>query len=231
VVSVLRIFSSGQPTDQSMNGFIDDDFSFGFSDDYFAIGSNTNSAGIDNIDVNLAVANEYGSYGIIQQPLVNSKVLGTSGDVALIYNGNNCILQPLIDSNVFDIGADVTQTYYSTNGILQQPVVDSNGGDMAQTNHTPTKKDLLFGRGSIINNHEGNKWYRARKEVLGQEYKNPVTSKTRKHALRDQIVTEVYDQDGRFLKKQKSNWVVADDKAICAKVSQRLREIVLKESK
>ena len=96
-----------------------------------------------------------------------------------------------------------------------------------------TKNDILLGRGAPIINYVGNVSFRALVNTRKNEYNS-----TGRHQIKDeiarQIVLEVKQRNGRFLRKFDSNevgiieaepaWTIADEDVILEKVKQALRD-------
>merc|ERR1712038_1311656 len=110
----------------------------------------------------------------------------------------------------------------------------------------PTDKDVISGRGHGANRHGGNQIYRH----LVKKYKFPYVkaiSDLDKHNISMQVVNEIHEGGGRFLKRVYGNgsngnngdiqWAVMDMMEVKKKVGQALREnasevrdILLKQS-
>lgn len=82
--------------------------------------------------------------------------------------------------------------------------------------------DVLCHRGGFTNSHVGNIRYRAAGDALRPTYMT--TDKTGKTAVSQQLVDEVHEWGGRFLKKNSSGWFEVDSKKAREKCGQLLRE-------
>jgi len=93
---------------------------------------------------------------------------------------------------------------------------------------TPTRNDVLSGRGGGVNSHPGNKRYRALVNSMKVEYLNPKTRKAQKTHIAANVVWAIRqcDPPGRFLKVDKSTgmWYEIGDQAAFRKTGQALRE-------
>lgn len=91
----------------------------------------------------------------------------------------------------------------------------------------PSKNDVLSGRGMGIQNHDGNKRYRATIEKWKKEYVIQTRTKG-KDAIAKQVILELRSlkPSARFLIKLSDSdiWYPQDEIAILAKVKQALRE-------
>jgi hypothetical protein len=84
--------------------------------------------------------------------------------------------------------------------------------------------DVLCGQGGESNNHEGNVQYLT---CVGRNRPDYATaSPTKKTAIALEVMKEVVDMGGRFLKKDKkaNRWYLASDRAVRNKVTQALRD-------
>ena len=81
--------------------------------------------------------------------------------------------------------------------------------------------DVIFGRGSESNDHEGNIRFRSHVNRQKREYREAKYTLDKKKIVR-KIVNQVHAWDGRFLKRVKDTWVLADEKSILLKVTRTL---------
>lgn len=95
---------------------------------------------------------------------------------------------------------------------------------------TPTKEDVLGGRGNGPNKHEGNKKFRALVQKFKIEYINAYTDRDKK-TITLQIMDSIKSNGGRFLKKHTVElgwnvvvWEEMDFNSVLKKVGQALRE-------
>ena len=97
-------------------------------------------------------------------------------------------------------------------------------GETAGIKH-PTKRDVLLGRGAACWNHSGNKWFR---EIIAANLSKYETCKIRveKMVIVSDIVKQIFDADGRFLKKDLSsdNWYTVDRKTAIEKTGHAIRD-------
>ena len=93
---------------------------------------------------------------------------------------------------------------------------------------TPRECDILFGRGGVSNNAEGNRVYQKVIEQWSGVY-STLQGRNAKTALAWTIYHQMKDQGFRFLKKDKGGdcWTEAPEEACRKKISQRLRERAL----
>lgn len=86
--------------------------------------------------------------------------------------------------------------------------------------------DFLFGRGSVINNHEGNIRFRGLVSKRKEEYKSTRMIRSKRKIVQ-QILDEVHTYGGRFLKvldpRDPTRWVLANNHEINMKVISSLR--------
>lgn len=94
----------------------------------------------------------------------------------------------------------------------------------------PGPNDVLCGRGGSINNHPGNKAFRAIVSELKNTY-NLTINKQEKAVISQSIVDRIHDLEpaGRFLAKDEASsggnwWVEVDNNKAMSKTSQALRE-------
>jgi len=89
----------------------------------------------------------------------------------------------------------------------------------------PTKNDVLCGRGGKINEHPGNVRFRAIVEQYKEQY-NLASNKNNKANISRDVVGQIYDVGGRFLKKDAMTglWFEEDLDHALKKTSQALRE-------
>lgn len=103
----------------------------------------------------------------------------------------------------------------------------TNNGGSIQRIRTPTKNDILLGRGGSVNGHVGNQvfreWVRARKD----DY-NLAPNKVEKAQVATEVMEMVHQHGGRFLQRDPTTstnwWVEVDETRALAKTSQALRE-------
>ena len=97
-------------------------------------------------------------------------------------------------------------------------------GDTTRINH-PTKRDVLLGRGAACWNHSGNKWFR---EIIAANLSKYETCKIRveKMVIVSDIVKQIFDADGRFLKKDlaSDDWYAVDRKTAIEKTGHAIRD-------
>lgn len=91
----------------------------------------------------------------------------------------------------------------------------------------PTDKDVISGRGHGANRHGGNQNYRNLVKKYKVQYIKAITDLD-KHQISMQVVNEIHEDGGRFLKRVYGHecvqWEVMDMNEIKKKVSQALRE-------
>mmetsp|Transcript_3897 Transcript_3897/g.5951 ORF Transcript_3897/g.5951 Transcript_3897/m.5951 type:complete len:295 (-) Transcript_3897:163-1047(-) len=89
----------------------------------------------------------------------------------------------------------------------------------------PSKHDVLCGRGGKINEHPGNVRFRAIVEQYKEQY-NLASNKNNKANISRDVVGQIYDVGGRFLKKDAMTnlWFEEDLDHALKKTSQALRE-------
>jgi len=102
-----------------------------------------------------------------------------------------------------------------------------------KTKIVPTKMDVLFGRGGLTTNHQGNTNFRLMVEAEKHLYRSLGDKKELKNGFSKMIMARVFSGGGRFLKKDvaSGNWVEAEPRAIRRKCSQALRERPLKSKR
>lgn len=89
---------------------------------------------------------------------------------------------------------------------------------------TPEQNDVLSGRGGNINSHHGNVAFRRLVAGRKNDY-NLTTNKEKKAAISQEIIQQVHDIGGKFLRKENDgSWVELEMKQTLAKTSQALRE-------
>ncbi|CAB9501337.1 expressed unknown protein [Seminavis robusta] len=91
----------------------------------------------------------------------------------------------------------------------------------------PRDNDILFGRGGMSNNAEGNRRYQKVIEQWGSHY-STLAGRKAKTQLAWEIYYQLRNEGFRFLKRDNGSqyWTEASDDACRKKISQRLREIV-----
>lgn len=88
---------------------------------------------------------------------------------------------------------------------------------------TPTAKDVLLGKGTPINNHEGNKNFRRLIKLNHTKYDNEAEGN--KFLVARAIVDSLYNDGCRFLKKSDDGvWQEVEKKRAYAKAQQTLRD-------
>lgn len=91
----------------------------------------------------------------------------------------------------------------------------------------PNDNDVIGGRGNGPKNHDGNVAFRNLVQKYKIDYINAYTSKDKRSIVR-QIIAEVGQRGGRFLRKEYGNkgvkWEEMDENSILIKVAQALRE-------
>lgn len=91
----------------------------------------------------------------------------------------------------------------------------------------PTDKDVISGRGHGANRHGGNQTYRNLVKKYKVQYVKAIADLD-KHQISMQVVNEIHEDGGRFLKRVYGHecvqWEVMDMNEIKKKVSQALRE-------
>ena len=89
----------------------------------------------------------------------------------------------------------------------------------------PATNDVLFGRGGMSNNNQGNKLYRKEVEKVRPWYRRSCTTEKEKLKLSLAVVDYVRSTlKGRFLKKDEKGWYIVPNNVARLKVSQALRE-------
>lgn len=124
----------------------------------------------------------------------------------------------------YDDGGTNYQDYLDVANIL------GGEGDPAVEHYT--EKDVLAGRGSLANNHPGNKWYLLQKERL-QPFYLATKHKTEKRKISLELVRLVHDRGGKFLRfdKETGSWYELDSKTTLIKAGQALRENLTAEDR
>eukprot|EP00546_Thalassionema_frauenfeldii_P017845 CAMPEP_0178905936 /NCGR_PEP_ID=MMETSP0786-20121207/6552_1 /TAXON_ID=186022 /ORGANISM="Thalassionema frauenfeldii, Strain CCMP 1798" /LENGTH=632 /DNA_ID=CAMNT_0020577599 /DNA_START=553 /DNA_END=2451 /DNA_ORIENTATION=+ len=91
----------------------------------------------------------------------------------------------------------------------------------------PMEDDVLYGRGSRLNDFIGNRRYRDIAMAFRDIFANPATRQSQKWEICNHIVKAVHARGGRFLiKDDKDNWTVLEYKKVVKKVNQLLRDNV-----
>ena len=93
---------------------------------------------------------------------------------------------------------------------------------------TPSKADILRGRGGLTNRHPGNMKFRDEARKLRGNYRNKDCTRQEKFILSQQLANRVKEYGGRFLEKKKGSdlWFEMSDKDARKKCSQGKREIL-----
>jgi len=184
----------------------------------------TNMNGVDDNGVGPAKTQ-------LQEP----SVPGTTGDLNHGDDLNTCLPMPPLATGVIP-----DKNMPLNNGHMGRvsPIAPSNNG---QTTHVPgsdgvpstyvsiivanpTQNDVLLGRGGFTNKHDGNIRFR---DIVAREkerYNNLGNSKKEKKRFSERIADAVHSYGGRFLVKEKNDWVVAHPSVARKKCSQALRE-------
>ena len=96
------------------------------------------------------------------------------------------------------------------------------------TSMLPRENDVLFGRGTIINNHFGNQRYRmlvdAKKKAFAAE---PIRKKKRAMAIA--IIAEVQNLGGRFLEENTTATSRPKEAQSCGKAASALHSKILEK--
>lgn len=94
------------------------------------------------------------------------------------------------------------------------------------------ENDVLAQRGSLANNHAGNKWYLSQKERLQPLYL-AAEHKADKRKIALELVRLVHDRGGKFLRfnKETGRWHELDSKTTLDKAGQTLREKLTAEDR
>ena len=88
---------------------------------------------------------------------------------------------------------------------------------------TPTDSDVLMGKGTPINNHQGNKKFRHLIKLNNERYDNATEGK--KYIVARDVVDFLYNEGCRFLKKTKEGvWIEVPKSRAYAKAQQTLRD-------
>ena len=94
---------------------------------------------------------------------------------------------------------------------------------------TPSKDDVLFGRGIRINKHPGNKRFRLIVDSMKARYQE-LKSKIKKKKISQDVLSIIHSYGGRFLMTERNAdtrepyWVVVGYEDARLKASQALRE-------
>lgn len=89
----------------------------------------------------------------------------------------------------------------------------------------PTNRDVLLGRGAACWNHSGNKWFRT--VVAGNIAKyEKCKARVEKMSIVANIVTQIFENNGRFLKKdtKTDTWHTVDRKSAIEKTGHAIRD-------
>jgi len=123
----------------------------------------------------------------------------------------------MLDS--FDINGDILE--------IDDQVVPSLDNFTANvTTHVPyTDKDVLLGRGGMINAHHGNKIFRDLIKERKSKYLQCTTNSKKKDICLD-VICNIEQDGGHFLKKSPrgNEWDIASPEEVKNKISQALRE-------
>ena len=92
----------------------------------------------------------------------------------------------------------------------------------------PSTCDVLFGKGKGIDNHPGNKKYRALISSLANEYDD--ADKNQKNILAAKVKDEIHALNGRFLSLQGNEYAIETEKKIRDKIKQAFRDRIKKRS-
>ena len=87
----------------------------------------------------------------------------------------------------------------------------------------PLAQDILLGRGFQIQNHAGNMRLRLRLEELYEKYEG--LGKWQKRDLANEVIDEVKQRGGRFLKHENGIWTEVDGKIALKKVAAGFRTL------
>ena len=89
----------------------------------------------------------------------------------------------------------------------------------------PTKRDVLLGRGAACWNHSGNKWFRTIVAANIDKYEN-CKARVEKMLIVSDIVSQIFENDGRFLKKDATSdtWHTVDRKSAIEKTGHAIRD-------
>eukprot|EP00980_Cylindrotheca_fusiformis_P009273 scaffold2026_cov78-Cylindrotheca_fusiformis.AAC.8 len=89
------------------------------------------------------------------------------------------------------------------------------------TIHVPSQYDVLFGKGSPVQNHSGNRKFRELVSRHEEEYEK--AKKGEKIGLAQKVVDAVYASSGMFLKPEGNIWLSVDNNVAREKVSTAFR--------
>jgi len=89
---------------------------------------------------------------------------------------------------------------------------------------TPTKNDILCGRGNTCYEHIGNQRFRVIIAVHLPKYTDPKTTRQQKTLLIQKMVEEMYLDGSRFLRENAGGWCVLSRVEAQAKVGHALRD-------
>jgi hypothetical protein len=95
--------------------------------------------------------------------------------------------------------------------------------------YVPMSRDVLFGKGTPIQNHVGNKKLRALIEDCQKRYEK--AQKREKTILAQAIVDTVIESSGMFLKPDGDMWLSVDNDAARTKVSAAFRTLRMDQRK
>lgn len=90
--------------------------------------------------------------------------------------------------------------------------------------HVPGNFDVLFGKGSPVQNHRGNIKFRGLIADCRKAYEK--ADKDKKRRIIEEIVSTVRQSSGLFLRADgNGSWIDVDDKAACMKVGSLFRTL------
>jgi hypothetical protein len=95
---------------------------------------------------------------------------------------------------------------------------------MLNLNVPVRETDVLCGRGGLSNKHAGNRMFRRivqENKKIYQSFENP----SKKQLMVSSIIKAIKLHGGRFVRKERNEWVEISYKATCLKTSQILREL------
>lgn len=111
-----------------------------------------------------------------------------------------------------------------SNGFQHQPLhrQQPHGCDCC---NAPSAHDVVCARGRTYWDHHGNQTYRELIAGATQRYAQS-TSKLEKSMIVTEIIEQIHDRNGMFIKKQRKggDWIEVDEEQIREKVSQSLRD-------
>ena len=90
----------------------------------------------------------------------------------------------------------------------------------------PSSQDVLLGKGAPFQNHAGNKNLRLVVEERYKEYEK--AQKGAKKQIAEDVIENIRQNGGLFLKQDGAQWVLADHKTVVLKVSAAFRTLRLK---